>query len=187
MEATLYNLRTKSEITIKGSFLKRLFSLLSWNWISFSPFPFNPEIFKNFLQKEGITSGNISYYIRVGSGIMTNIFGASSYGTLSAFENVLYFSDNNLVWKVPFSSIKNINLKGKGGIDKVVRETRIMLDFGFAGGNKHYCISVPEIASGINIPNEDNISTTQTENLYNLLHKKLAHISSDFELRDVKK
>jgi len=161
----LYNIKSKREITTGR--------LPLWNFINFSIFPYDPSGLKKLAEAVGVTLGEKGYYIQVGTGLTTRLFGGAGYGTLVQEANEFWFTDNNVAWKVPYAEIKSIKYDAREGAKALLKQPELVIEF--EHGNKIYTyhFSVPNMATGVNIPLESNISREATEGLYNLLKSKL--------------
>ncbi|MBL7159194.1 hypothetical protein ISS85_01850 [Candidatus Microgenomates bacterium] len=128
---------------------------------------------RSFLERIGYGSGGIHYFIRPGSGFIAKLFGGAAWGTFSAFDKEFFFSVNNVVWRVPYLSVKNVNIEGGQGLKRFIKQTSVVIDFIYQNKIKKYHVSVPGIGMGLSIPIESKIDTQATENLFKILKEKI--------------
>ncbi len=165
MDAVLYNLKTQERITKSKTFVDSLKSPTTWNWLTLSGYSFNPELLEKFLIKHGVDKPKIDYYIRPNS---------TSWGSLYMSPACLYFTDNNLLWEIPYVSLSKFRLIKKEGAGRLMQQTHIDVAFKFESSVKHYLIFVPiNYRETDEVDLSDNISTEQTENLFRAVKERV--------------
>lgn len=165
MEAVLYNLITQKKIVYGKNLLAKLRSVVTWNWFSLLGYSFNTELLERFLVVKGVNPPKTQYFVRYPGG---------SWGSLYSTPDRLFFTDNRLLWEVPYATLTKVSFIKKESVSSWIKQTHIGLAFNFENKIKRYEIMVPysDVIKG-EVDLSNRISTEQTEELFNLLRGKI--------------